>query len=403
MSATMNEDPVVIVAAARTPVAGLMGELAAWSAPKLGSVAIRAVLERSGIDPEKVEQVLMGNVLQAGQGQGVARQAAVGAGLPNTVSAAAISKVDGSGMQAIMLAYDQLLAGSCAVAIAGGMESMSQAPYLVPQARGGYRLGNGQLLDPVLVDGTLDASYKDEHGQPLPMVVMAEQCVRNYKLSRKDQDAFATASNTRLQAATESGVLAWELAKVKGEGRDRTKVETDELPRKVVMARIPLLNPAVGAEGTITSATTGAHADGAAAVLMMRRSQAETLGLKPIATVLGHANHGQRSEFFTTAPVGAIFKLIGKLDWQPDQVDLWEINEAFAAIPLAVMDELDIPHDKVNVHGGACAMGHPLGASGARVVVSLLGALRAQGKKRGIATVSIGGGEATAIALELVD
>ncbi|NMG43270.1 acetyl-CoA C-acyltransferase [Aromatoleum toluvorans] len=393
-------DPVVIVSAARTPMGGFQGELSGLTGPQLGAVAIKAAVERAGITPEQVQEVLMGCVLPAGVGQAPARQAALGAGLPLSAGCTTISKVCGSGMKATMLAHDLLVAGTNDVMVAGGMESMSNAPYMLPKARGGYRLGHGQLLDHMFYDG-LEDSYKKETKGRL-MGTFAEDCASHFDFTRAAQDEFAIASTTRAQAAIKDGSFAWEVAPVTVSGRKGDIViDKDEQPPKAQIDKIAGLKPAFAKDGTVTAANSSSISDGAAALVMMRRSTADKLGLKPLATIVGHATHAQEPAWFTTAPVGAMQKVLAKAGWTKDQVDLWEINEAFAVVTMAAMKELDLPHDKVNVHGGACALGHPIGASGARILVTLLGALKKYGKKRGVASLCIGGGEATAVAVEL--
>ncbi len=392
-------DPIVIVSAARTPMGGFQGELASLTAPQLGAAAIRAALERAGLNAEQVQEVIMGCVLPAGLGQAPARQAALGAGLPLAAGCTTINKVCGSGMKATMLAHDLLLAGSNEVMVAGGMESMSNAPYLLPKARGGYRLGHGQVLDHMFFDG-LEDRYSEETKGRL-MGTFAEECAGHYSFSREAQDAFAMASTTRAQQAIKEGLFKWEVAPVTVSGRKGdVVVENDEQPLKAQPEKIPTLKPAFSKTGTVTAANSSSISDGAAALVLMRRSTAAKLGLKPLATILAHATHGQEPKWFTTAPVGAMQKVLDKAGWQVGDVDLWEINEAFAVVTMAAMKEMNLPHDKVNVHGGACALGHPIGASGARIIVSLLGALRQYGKKRGVASLCIGGGEATALAVE---
>ncbi|MBC9072407.1 acetyl-CoA C-acetyltransferase [Thauera sp. CAU 1555] len=393
-------DPVVIVSAARTPMGGFQGELASLTAPQLGAAAIRAALERAGLNAEQVQEVIMGCVLPAGLGQAPARQAALGAGLPLSAGCTTINKVCGSGMKATMLAHDLLLAGSNEVMVAGGMESMSNAPYLLPKARGGYRLGHGQVLDHMFFDG-LEDRYSEETKGRL-MGTFAEDCAGHYSFSREAQDEFAMSSTTRAQKAIKEGLFKWEVTPVTISGRKGdVVVENDEQPLKAQPEKIPTLKPAFSKTGTVTAANSSSISDGAAALVLMRRSTAEKLGLKPLATILAHATHAQEPKWFTTAPVGAMQKVLDKAGWQVGDVDLWEINEAFAVVTMAAMKEMNLPHDKVNVHGGACALGHPIGASGARIIVSLLGALRQYGKKRGVASLCIGGGEATALAVEL--
>jgi acetyl-CoA C-acetyltransferase len=396
----MNPDPVVIVSAARTPIGGFMGELAALTAPQLGAVAIRAAVERAAIAPGQVDEVLFGCVLPAGLGQAPARQAALGAGLPHATGCTTVNKVCGSAMKATMLAHDLLLAGSGGIIVAGGMESMSNAPYLLPKARVGYRLGHGSVIDHMFMDGLEDAYTAENRGRL--MGSFAEDCAAHYRFSRAEQDAFALASLSRAQAANTDGSFAWEIAPVMVGGKaGERRVERDEQPFTAKPDKIPGLKPAFRKDGTVTAANSSSISDGAAALVLMRRSIAERQGLTPVATVLGHATHAQDPAWFTTAPVGAMRTLMDRLNWRPRDVDLFEINEAFAVVTLAAMRELDLPHDRVNVHGGACALGHPIGCSGARIVVTLIGALRQRGLKRGVASLCIGGGEATAIALEI--
>ncbi|KAA3653522.1 MAG: acetyl-CoA C-acyltransferase [Proteobacteria bacterium] len=393
-------DPVVIVSAARTPMGGFQGELSSLSAPQLGAAAIAAAVERAGLKPEQVEEVILGCVLPAGLGQAPARQAALGAGLPLSTGCATVSKVCGSGMKATMLAHDMLLAGSNQVIVAGGMESMSNAPYLLPKARGGYRLGHGQMIDHMFFDGLEDRYGKETNGRL--MGTFAEDCAGHYSFSRQAQDEFAITSTTRAQDAINGTGFDWEVTPVTVAGRGgEVVVDKDEQPLKAKLDKIGSLKPAFAKDGTVTAANSSSISDGAAALTLMRRSTADALGLKPIATILGHATHAQEPRWFTTAPVGAMQKLLGKVGWGVGDVDLWEINEAFAVVTMAAMKELELDHAKVNVNGGACALGHPIGASGARILVTLLGALRARGLKRGVASLCIGGGEATAMAIEM--
>ncbi|NMG75828.1 acetyl-CoA C-acetyltransferase [Aromatoleum diolicum] len=394
-------DPVVIVSAARTPMGGFQGDLSGLSGPQLGAVAIKAAVERAGINPEQVQEVLMGCVLPAGVGQAPARQAALGAGLPLSAGCTTVSKVCGSGMKATMLAHDLLMAGTNDVMVAGGMESMSNAPYLLPKARGGYRLGHGQVLDHMFLDGLEDSYSKENKGRL--MGTFAEDCAGHFDFTRAAQDEFAIASTTRAQNAIKDGSFAWEVAPVTVAGRKGdVVVDKDEQPPKAQIDKIAGLKPAFKKDGTVTAANSSSISDGAAALVLMRRSTADKLGLKPLATIVGHATHAQDPAWFTTAPVGAMQKVLAKAGWNVGDVDLWEINEAFAVVTMAAMKELKLPHDKVNVHGGACALGHPIGASGARIIVTLLGALKQYGKKRGVASLCIGGGEATAVAVELI-
>jgi acetyl-CoA C-acetyltransferase len=393
----MQSDPIVIVSAARTPMGGFQGELKGFAAPELGAAAIRAAVERAKLAPEAVEEVIMGCVLPAGQGQAPARQASLGAGLPLAAGCTTVNKMCGSGMKAAMLAHDLLAAGSMDVVVAGGMESMTNAPYLLPKARSGYRMGHQQVLDHMFYDGLEDAYDKGRL-----MGTFAEDCAQKYAFSREAQDKFAIASLERAQKANKEGWFAWEITPLAIKaGKDEKFVEIDEQPFKANIAKIPSLKPAFRKDGTVTAANSSSISDGAAALVMMRRSQAEKRGLAPLAVMVGHATHAQEPGWFTTAPVGAIRKLLEKTNWTAQAVDLYEINEAFAVVAMAAMKEHGLPHEKVNVHGGACALGHPIGASGARLMVTLIGALRKYGLKRGVASLCIGGGEATAVALEL--
>lgn len=396
-------DPVVIVSAVRTPIGAMMGELSALSGHQLGAVAIRAAVERAGLAPEQVQEVLMGCVLPAGQGQAPARQAALGAGLPMSAGATTLNKVCGSGMKAAMLAHDLLLAGSQDIVVAGGMESMSNAPYLLLKGRSGYRYGHATTFDHMALDGLEDAYDKTPVGGGKSMGQFAEDCAGKYAFTREEQDAYAIASTERARQAHENGGFRWEIAPVTVAGRKGDViVERDESPFKAAIDKIPTLKPAFRKDGTVTAASSSSISDGAAALTLMRRSMADKLGLAPIAVIRGHATHAQEPQWFTTAPVGAIRKLYDKIGWSTAQVDLFEINEAFAVVTMAAMREHGISHDQVNVHGGACALGHPIGASGARLIVTLIGALRKTGGKRGVASLCIGGGEATALALERV-
>ncbi|MCE9570011.1 MAG: acetyl-CoA C-acetyltransferase [Rhodocyclales bacterium] len=391
-------DPIVIVAAARTPMGGFQGDFNALTCAQLGSVAIKAAVERAGLKPEQVDEVIMGCVLPAGQGQAPARQASLGAGLPLAAGCTTVNKMCGSGMRAAMYAHDMLLAGSVDVMVAGGMESMTNAPYLLPKARGGFRLGHGEVKDHMFLDGLEDAYDKGRL-----MGTFAEDCAGSYKFTREAQDAFAIASTTRAKQANTDGSFAWEIAPVTVSGRKGdVVVDKDEQPFKAQLDKIPGLKPAFRKDGTVTAANSSSISDGAAVLVMMRASTAARLGAKAIATLVGHSTFAQEPGLFTTAPVGAMKKLLAKNGWSTDSVDLWEINEAFAVVTMAAMHDLNLPHDKVNVHGGACALGHPIGASGARVIVTLIGALRKHGKKRGVASLCIGGGEATAVGIELV-
>jgi acetyl-CoA C-acetyltransferase len=391
-------DPIVIVSAARTPMGGFMGDFASLTCAQLGSVAIKAAVLRAGLKPEQVDEVIMGCVLPAGQGQAPARQASLGAGLPLAAGCTTVNKMCGSGMRAAMYAHDMLAAGSVEVMVAGGMESMTNAPYLLPKARGGFRLGHGEVKDHMFLDGLEDAYDKGRL-----MGTFAEDCAGSYKFTREAQDAFAIASTTRAKQANTDGSFAWEIAPVTVSGRKGdTVIDKDEQPFKAQLEKIPGLKPAFRKDGTVTAANSSSISDGAAALVMMRASTAAKLGLKPVATMVGHSTFAQEPGLFTTAPVGAMKKLLAKNNWSVDSVDLWEINEAFAVVTMAAMHDLELPHDKVNVHGGACALGHPIGASGARVIVTLIGALKTHGKKRGVASLCIGGGEATAVGIELI-
>ncbi|WP_068636275.1 acetyl-CoA C-acetyltransferase [Thauera butanivorans] len=393
-------DPVVIVSVARTPLGGFQGELSSLGTPQLGAAAIKSAVERAGLAPEQVQEVIMGCVLPAGLGQAPARQAALGAGLPLSAGCTTINKVCGSGMKATMLAHDLILAGTNEVMVAGGMESMSNAPYLLPKARAGYRLGHGQTLDHMFLDGLEDSYSKENKGRL--MGTFAEDCAGHFGFSRQAQDEFAIASTTRAQAAINNGDFSWEVAPVTVSGRKGdVVVDKDEQPLKAQIDKIPALKPAFRKDGTVTPANSSSISDGAAALVLMRRSSADRLGLKPVATIVGHATHAQEPAWFTTAPVGAMQKVLDKAGWRTEDVDLWEINEAFAVVTMAAMHEMKLPHDKVNVNGGACALGHPIGASGARILVTLIGALRKRGLKRGVASLCIGGGEATAMAIEV--
>ncbi len=391
----MQQDPVVIVAAARTAMGAFSGQLSALSAPELGGRALARALAEVGLDGDQVDEVLLGHVLPAGVGQAPARQAAFTAGLTQATPCAAISKVCGSGMKAVMAGHDSLHAGSTDVFLAGGMESMSNAPYLLDRARGGYRLGHGRVIDHMFFDGLEDAY---EHGRL--MGTFAEDCADHYGFSRETQDAFALESLRRARAATEAGDFEREIAAVDVTSRGETQqVDRDEPPFAVDPERIPALKPAFRKEGTVTAANASSIADGAAALALMRRSRAEALGLTPRAVIRGHAGHAQAPAWFTTAPVGAMNKLFERTGWRAADVDLFEINEAFAVVALAAMRELDLAHERVNIHGGACALGHPIGASGARIVVTLLHAMERHDCRRGVASLCIGGGEATALAL----
>ena len=390
-------DSIVIVGAARTPMGAFQGDFATLSAHDLGGAAIRAAVDRSGVAADQVNEVLFGNCLMAGLGQAPARQAAFKGGLPNSAGAVTLSKMCGSGMKAAMLAHDLLLAGSHEVMVAGGMESMTNAPYLMLKGRGGYRMGHDRIFDHMMLDGLEDA-YQPGRS----MGTFGEDCAAKYSFTREQQDQFATASVQRAQAATQSGAFAAEIVPVTVKGRNNdTLIAVDEGPGKARLDKIPTLKPAFKKDGTITAASSSSINDGAAALVIMRRSHADKLGLKPLARIVAHATHAQAPNWFATAPVGATQKVLAKAGWSVKQVDLWEINEAFAVVPMALMAEMSIPHDIVNVHGGACALGHPIGASGARIMVTLIHAMQNRGLKKGLATLCIGGGEATAVALEI--
>ncbi|SMF05858.1 acetyl-CoA C-acyltransferase [Pseudogulbenkiania subflava] len=394
----MQNQSIVIVGMARTPMGGLQGSLSPLTASELGAVAMAAAVERAGIDAASVDEVIMGCVLPAGQGQAPARQASLKAGLPLATGCTTLNKMCGSGMKAVMLAHDLLLAGSAKVMVAGGMESMSNAPYLIPKARGGLRLGHGELKDHMFLDGLEDAYDKGKL-----MGVFAELCAERFGFSRAAQDEFALSSLARAVAAIESGAFAGEIAAVKLPGRSgETVVDTDEQPLKARPDKIPSLKPAFKPDGTVTAANASSISDGAAALVLMSEDEARARGLTPLARIVGHSTFAQEPSWFTTAPVGAMRQLFAKIGWQPGDVDLFEINEAFAVVTMAAMQELGLPHDKVNVNGGACALGHPIGASGARILVTLIAALQRRGGKKGVASLCIGGGEATALALELV-
>ncbi len=394
----MLNDPIVIVGAARTPMGGFQGVFAPLAASELGAVAIKAAVERAGVKPQAVDKAIFGCVLPAGQGQAPARQASIKAGLPMSTGCTTVNKMCGSAMEAAILAHDALTAGSCEVIVAGGMESMTNAPYLMPKARAGYRMGHQTVYDHMFLDGLEDAYDKGRL-----MGTFAEDCAASFGFSREAQDEFALASLSRALAANNDGTFAWESAPVTVGGRKGdVVVDHDEQPAKAAPDKIPTLKPAFRKNGTVTAANSSSISDGAAALVLMRRSTAEARGLKPLAIVVAHATHSQEPALFTTAPVGAIRKIYAKTGWTTRDVDLFEVNEAFAVVTMAAMKEHGIAHDRVNVHGGACALGHPIGASGARIVVTLLGALRKHGGRRGIATLCIGGGEATALAIERV-
>jgi acetyl-CoA C-acetyltransferase len=394
----MHEDPIVIAGAARTPMGGFQGDLSGARAPDLGAAAIKAALTRAGVAPEAVDEVYMGLVLPAGLGQAPARQASLGAGIPDAVPCTTLNKMCGSGMKAAMLAHDGILAGAGAVMVAGGMESMTNAPYLLDKARGGYRMGHGAVLDHMFLDGLEDAYDKGRL-----MGTFAEDTATHYQFTRDAQDDFALTSLARAKQAIEDGTFAPEVTPVTVKTRKgEVTVERDEQPLKADPDKIRALKPAFAKDGTVTPANSSSISDGAAALVLMRRSGAEKRGLTPLAVIRGHATHAHEPRWFTTAPVGAMQKLSEKTGWDLKDVDLFEINEAFAVVTMAAMRDLDLPHDKVNVHGGACALGHPIGASGARIMVTLLAALEKYGLTKGVASLCIGGGEATAVAVERI-
>ena len=393
---TISNDPIVIVSAVRTPMGGFQGELKSLTAPQLGAAAIRAAVERAGVAPDAVEEVLFGCVLSAGLGQAPARQAALGAGLDKSTRCTTLNKMCGSGMEAAILAHDMLVAGSADVVVAGGMESMSNSPYLLDRARSGYRMGHGRVLDHMFLDGLEDAYDKGRL-----MGTFAEDCAESNGFTREAQDAFAIASTTRAQQAIKDGSFKDEIVPLTVTvGKEQVLISNDEQPPKAKLDKIASLKPAFRDGGTVTAANSSSISDGAAALVLMRRSEAEKRGLKPLAVIHGHAAFADTPGLFPVAPVGAIEKLMKKTGWSLDEVDLVEVNEAFAVVTLVTMTKLEIPHEKVNVHGGACALGHPIGASGARILVTLLSALRQKGLKRGVAAICIGGGEATAMAVE---
>lgn len=395
---TMSNDPIVIVSAVRTPMGGFQGELKSLTAPQLGAAAIKAAVERAGVASDAVDEVLFGCVLPAGLGQAPARQAALGAGLDKSTRCTTVNKMCGSGMQTTIMAHDMLLAGSADVVIAGGMESMSNSPYLLDRARAGYRMGHGRVLDSMFLDGLEDAYDKGRL-----MGTFAEDCAEANSLSREAQDAFAITSTTRAQQAIKDGSFKDEIVPLTVTvGKEQVVISNDEQPPKAKLDKVASLKPAFREGGTVTAANSSSISDGAAALVLMRQSHAQQLGLKALAVIHGHAAFADTPGLFPTAPIGAIKKLVKKTGWALDQVDLFEVNEAFAVVGMAAMTYLEIPHDKLNVHGGACALGHPIGASGARILVTLLAALRQKQLKRGIAAICIGGGEATAMAVECV-
>ena len=396
MSGAGSED-ILIVGAARTPIGGLLGELSGLTAPQLGSAAVRAAVARARIDPGRIDEVLLGNCLLAGLGQAPARQAALGAGLPLSAGAVTLSKMCGSGMRAIQFGHDMLRAGSADAIVAGGMESMSNAPYLVPRARQGYRYGHATIYDHMALDGLEDAY---ERGRP--MGSFAEDCAAQFGFTREEQDEFAIRSTERAQRATAGGAFAWEIEPVEIPARGgAARVERDEQPARARLDKVRTLRPVFREGGTVTAANSSSISDGAAAVVLLRASTAREWGCAPVARILAHAIHAQEPALFTTAPAGAIRRVLARAGWTVRDVDLWEINEAFAVVTMAAMREFELPAERVNVHGGACALGHPIGCSGARILVTLLGALRQRGLRRGVAALCIGGGEASALAVEL--
>ena len=394
----MSDDPIVIVGMARTPMGGFQGDLQSATASELGATAIRAALERAGLSGDDVNEVIMGNILSAGQGQAPARQASIGGGIPQSVGCTTINKMCGSGMKAAMMAHDMILAGTNDVMVAGGMESMSNAPYLLDRARQGYRMGHGEVKDHMFLDGLEDA-----YDRGTLMGVFAEATAQKYQFTREQQDEFAITSLNRARTAIEDGSFESEVTPFTVKTRKgETVVTQDEQPPKANFDKIPKLRPAFAKDGSVTAANSSSISDGAAALVLMRRSEADKRGLKPLGIIRGHATHAHEPAWFTTAPGPAIKGLLDKVGWQKDEVGLFEINEAFAVVTMAAMRDCDIPHDKVNVHGGACALGHPIGASGARLIVTLLAAMEKYGEDKGLAALCIGGGEATAIAVERV-
>ncbi|WP_395598682.1 acetyl-CoA C-acyltransferase [Pseudomonas sp. A1437] len=395
---TISNDPIVIVSAVRTPMGGFQGELKSLTAPQLGAAAIKAAVERAGVASDAVDEVLFGCVLPAGLGQAPARQAALGAGLDKSTRCTTVNKMCGSGMETTILAHDMLVAGSADVVIAGGMESMSNSPYLLDRARAGYRMGHGRVLDSMFLDGLEDAYDKGRL-----MGTFAEECADTNEFSREEQDAFAIASTTRAQQAIKDGRFKDEIVPLTVTvGKEQVLISNDEQPPKAKLDKVASLKPAFREGGTVTAANSSSISDGAAALVLMRQSQAQKLGLKPLAVIHGHSEFADTPGLFPVAPIGAINKLVKKTGWSLAEVDLFEVNEAFAVVAMAAMKHLDIPHEKLNIHGGACALGHPIGASGARILVTLLSALRQNNLKRGIAAICIGGGEATAMAVECV-
>jgi acetyl-CoA C-acetyltransferase len=396
---THSTESIVVVGAARTPLGGLLGALAPLRAPELGAAALRAALERGGVPAADVDEVIMGCVLPAGQGQAPARQAAIGAGIPQGTPCTTINKMCGSGMRSVMFGMDLIRTGSARIVAAGGMESMSNAPYLLPGARAGMRLGHGQVVDHMFLDGLEDA-----YDRGRLMGTFAEDTAKKYGFTREAQDSFAIASLTRAQEAIRNGKFGAEIVPVTVRGRkgEEIRVDTDEQPGNASVDKIPRLKPAFAKDGTVTAANSSSISDGAAALVITTADEAWARSWTPRARLLAYASHAQEPAWFTTAPVGAIRKVLDKVGWKTDDVDLYEINEAFAVVTMAAMHDLGLPHGKVNVHGGACALGHPIGASGARILVTLINALHDRGLKRGVAAICIGGGEATAIALEIV-
>ena len=391
-------DPIVIAGMARTPIGNFQGAFTGVPSTVLASTAIKAALERGGVKAADVDEVLMGCVLPAGLGQAPARQAAIGAGVPKSAGAVTVNKVCGSGMKTVMMAHDEIAAGSVSVAVAGGMESMTNAPHLLPSGRSGIKFGNGQIYDHMAYDG-----LEDPYTNHAAMGVFAEKCAREWQFSREEQDKYSMRSVTRAQDAIKSGKFKNEIVAVDVAGRKGTvTVSDDEKPGLVDASKIPSLRPAFEKDGTVTAGSASAISDGAAALVIMRQSEAEKRGAKPVAKIVGHATHSQEPEWFTTAPVASIKKLLEKVGWSASDVDLYEVNEAFAVVPMAVMREHKIPADKMNIHGGGIALGHPIGASGARIIVTLINALQQTGGKKGVASLCIGGGEATSVAVELI-
>lgn len=393
-----RHDPVVIVSAARTPMGGFQGALAGMTAPELGAIAVKGAVERAGLTPTAVDEVLMGCVLSAGLGQAAARQAARGAGLDDGTPATTINKMCGSGMKAVMMAHDAIVAGNAEVAVAGGLESMTNAPYLLPKARGGMRLGHGEVKDHMFLDGLEDAYEGRLMGS------YAEETAKHYQFTREQQDAYALESLARAKRAVEGGTFSHEIVPVEVAGRKGvTEVVNDEQPLTADPAKIPTLKPAFARDGSVTAANSSSISDGAAALVLMRLSEAERRGLTPLAAIRGQTMHAQEPAWFSTAPIGAINKLMEKTGWSKGEIDLWEVNEAFAVVAMAAIRDLGLSHDNMNIYGGACALGHPIGASGARIMVTLLNAMKQTGGKRGVASLCIGGGEATAIAIETLN